>query len=119
VFCPYDGEVAQVGYNPDPGDYGYCVITRHVVQNCELFMLFGHLSKECVLRPKGTKLKLGDTVGFMGDETENGGWPSHVHFQLSYQVPTTHDLIGVCSEEDREKMLKVFPDPQLVLGKLY
>ena len=47
------------------------------------------------------------------------GWPPHVHFQLSYQKPTTHDLIGVCSEEEREKNLKIFPDPQLVLGRLY
>ena len=31
VMAPYGGVVAFCGYNPAPGDYGYCVITEHVL----------------------------------------------------------------------------------------
>ena len=50
---------------------------------------------------------------------KNGGWPPHVHFQLSLIEPKTCDLPGVVSEENHEVALKVFPDPRHVLGNLY
>ena len=55
----------------------------------------------------------------VGNNTENGGWPPHVHFQLSLIEPKTCDLPGVVSEKNHEMALKIFPDPRLVLGNLY
>ena len=50
---------------------------------------------------------------------ENGGWEPHLHFQLSYQEPETHDMPGVVAPSDREEALQIYPDPRLVLGTLY
>ncbi|MGH7179808.1 MAG: M23 family metallopeptidase, partial [Tepidisphaeraceae bacterium] len=42
------GAIHLQGYNGAPGDYGYTIITRHVIDDVELFALYGHLSKESV-----------------------------------------------------------------------
>ena len=54
-----------------------------------------------------------------GSEEVNGGWPPHVHFQLSLKEPETHDMPGVVEQEARESALEIYPDPRLVLGLLY
>jgi len=42
--------------------------------------LHGHLSNNSInLRKVGDKIKKGDILGFIGNETENGNWPPHVH----------------------------------------
>ena len=58
-------------------------------------------------------------IGWLGDRTENGGWPPHVYFQLSVERPDTHDLPGAVAAEDREAARARFPDPRTVLGPLY
>ena len=50
---------------------------------------------------------------------ENGGWEPHLHFQLSYQEPDTHDMPGVVEPSKRDEALEIYPDPRLVLGALY
>ena len=55
----------------------------------------------------------------MGAHDENGGWEPHLHFQLSYQEPETHDMPGVVAPSDRDEALQIYPDPRLVLGALY
>eukprot|EP00966_Prymnesium_polylepis_P148582 3432355-Prymnesium_polylepis.1 len=55
----------------------------------------------------------------MGGVHENGGWPSHVHFQLSVVRPETHDMPGVVSASQHHAALKRYPDPRMVLGPLY
>jgi murein DD-endopeptidase MepM/ murein hydrolase activator NlpD len=120
VYAPAAGKVFKVGYNPAAGDYGYCLITEHFIQGRRIFFLFGHLNQSVLdISPEETLFKAGDLLGYVGSKSENGGWPPHLHFQLSYRVPTTHDLPGVCSEEDRLQCLHDFPDPRLVLGMLY
>jgi len=61
----------------------------------------------------------GQVVGWLGDKTENGGWPSHVHFQLSLLEPETHDMPGVVASSQHAESLKIYPDPRMVLGPLY
>ena len=55
----------------------------------------------------------------MGDKHENGGWESHLHFQLSIIEPKTHDMPGVIDPNEREMALINYPDPRLVLGPIY
>lgn len=120
IYAPCKGTVAFVGYNELKGDYGWCLITRHVLQGVEIYFLFGHLSAETAqINKVGAAFEKGAVLGYLGDESENGGWPPHVHFQLSFRKPVTHDLPGVCTESQREQCLKEFPDPRLVLGKIY
>ena len=120
VHAAASGSVCQLGYNPDAGDYGYCLITEHVIQGVKIFMLYGHLGRSCMeLHKVGSHVDAGQLLGHLGAPEENGGWPSHLHFQLSYREPTTHDLPGVASLKEREQCLKDFPDPRLVVGMLY
>jgi murein DD-endopeptidase MepM/ murein hydrolase activator NlpD len=115
-----DGVVAFSGYNAADGDYGHTVIVHHEVGGEDLWILYGHLdaasTEYCTA---GRKVKSGETIAWFGDESENGGWPPHLHFQLSLVEPHTHDLPGVVHPDDRERALADFPDPRLVLGPLY
>ena len=115
-----DGIVVQAGVNPAPGDYGPTLITRHEWDGGPLWALHGHLSPESLTRsPVGRRLRAGDVLGWLGAPEDNGGWPPHVHFQLSVVEPTTHDLPGVVSRTERASALRRYPDPRTVLGPLY
>lgn len=116
----YDGEIHKLGYNPAPGDYGYVIVTRHLLDGVELYALFGHLGRRSIEgRREGDRVRAGEVIGWVGPKEENGGWNPHLHFQLSYERPETHDLPGVVSEADRARALETYPDPRLVLGPLY
>ncbi len=116
----YDGEIFSFKYNNLKLDYGYTVITKHKLKNQIIYALYGHLSKSSIKDKKvGQKIYSGDILAYVGNEKENGGWPPHVHFQLSLIKPEECNLPGVVSEENHNLALKVFPDPRLVLGKIY
>ena len=67
----------------------------------------------------GQKISHGEIICWMGDKHENGGWESHLHFQLSIIEPKTHDMPGVIDPNEREMALINYPDPRLVLGPIY
>lgn len=115
------GWVEHRGYNPAAGDYGYVVVTGHTVaEGVTLWALHGHLGAATMgLRAPGERFAAGDTLGYVGDRHENGGWNPHLHFQLSWLRPDTHDLPGAVTVADRAAALRVFPDPRRVLGPLY
>ncbi|CAN5508164.1 hypothetical protein BH09PLA1_BH09PLA1_20170 [soil metagenome] len=116
----YDGVVLLQGYNPAAGDYGYTIISQHLLDGVPLFALWGHLSKSSIeLRRDGDEFRAGDVIAHLGDRHENGGWNPHLHFQLSYERPTRPDMPGVVSAADRSRALEIYPDPRLVLGPLY
>lgn len=119
VMLPCAGRIAFQGYNPADGDYGNCVITRHELQGHPLYMLFGHLDGRSIAHATDVELPAGYVIGRLGASSENGGWPPHVHFQLSFRAPTTHDLPGAVAAVDLEQALRDFPDPRLVLGAIY
>ena len=116
----YDGEIFLFEYNDQKLDYGYTIITRHKFEDQNIYALYGHLSKSSLEHKHiGQKIRSGEVIGFLGSEKDNGGWPSHVHFQLSLIKPEECDLPGVVSESDHKVAVKVFPDPRIVLGNLY
>ncbi len=120
VYAFFDGTVFLQGYNSAAGDYGYTIITRHVLDDAELFALHGHLSKSSLnLHREGDSIRAGELIAYLGDRDENGGWNPHLHFQLSYERPTKPDIPGVVSDADHERALQIYPDPRLVLGPLY
>jgi murein DD-endopeptidase MepM/ murein hydrolase activator NlpD len=115
-----DGVIFMTGVNAAPGDYGGTLITEHVFEGRPLWALHGHLSHASASKWRsGDRVRKGDVLGWLGDEKENGGWNPHLHFQLSWLKPEKCDLPGVVSAKDREKALRDFPDPRLVLGPLY
>ncbi len=117
-FCA--GVVYAVGYNSKPGDYGHTIVTKHKIDGNDVWALYGHLDEMTTHSwNSGDLVETGQLIGRFGSEKENGGWPPHVHFQLSLIEPEGFDLPGVVHPNDREWALTVFPDPRLVLGPLY
>ncbi len=115
-----DGEISHFGYNSEPGDYGYVIITKHTISGCPVWALYGHLDSNSVKNKLiGQKFNGGDVIAWFGDSHENGGWDPHLHFQLSLLEPETHDLPGVVSSEEISQALLDYPDPRLVLGPIY
>jgi murein DD-endopeptidase MepM/ murein hydrolase activator NlpD len=112
-----DGVVRHAGRNPEPGDYGPVLVCEHVWQGRPLFVLLGHLSGASLLRsPVGRRFRRGDVLGWLGEPDENGGWPPHVHVQLAWDCPQTHDLPGVVAPAEREEARERYPDPAMILG---
>ena len=82
AFC--DGVVHCCGYNSAKGDYGNVIVTEHSLGGVAVYALYGHLDGSTLgVSPVGRTVAAGDVVGALGDRHENGGWPPHVHFQLS------------------------------------
>ena len=116
----YDGEIFLFKYNDQKLDYGYTIITKHQIKGQNIYSLYGHLSNSSLKNKKiGQKIYSGEVIAYLGSKEENGGWPPHVHFQLSLIEPKICDLPGVVSEENHNIALKIFPDPRKVLGKIY
>ena len=120
IYAFAQGSIVHQGYNPEPFDYGHVIVTEHLWNDGYIWALWGHLSKQSLqLHHIGQTFQKGDCIGFIGAQTENGGWNPHLHFQLCRFRPTTHDLPGVVSKEQHDWALQVFPDPQIILGRLY
>lgn len=124
IYAFEDGKIHSFADNDEDGSYGPTIITQHTVPidgvDKTLWVLHGHLSRESLtsLEP-GARIKKGEQIACMGEEHENGGWPPHVHIQLSYEEPSGPDLQGVVSPKNREDALLRYPDPRNILGDLY
>lgn len=115
-----DGVISHFGYNPEDGDYGNVIITKHIIGGVPIWALYGHLDSNSISKKKiGQKISRGEVICWMGDKHENGGWESHLHFQLSIIEPKTHDMPGVVDPANRKIALIKYPDPRLVLGPIY
>ena len=114
------GEVEHAGFNPAAGDYGHVLVCAHPVGDRVLYVLLGHLSAESLRRsPVGRRFAAGEVLGWLGEPHENGGWPPHLHVQLCWERPETHDLPGAVALADRAAALRRYPDPRLILGPIY
>lgn len=120
VFSFYEGNILCFRDNDNAGDYGPTIVTGHLLDDMPLYALYGHLSRESLegLR-EGQPIRKGEKIGEVGTEHENGGWIPHLHFQLCRDKPEEPDMPGVVSEKELKRALEIYPDPQLVLGKLY
>lgn len=132
VFAFADGSVHSFGVNEEDGSYGPTIITRHEVSLPSevgspksgglqtIWVLHGHLeTKSLDGLSIGQTFKSGDTIAWIGAEHENGGWPPHLHIQISMNEPMVNDMPGVVKFEQRASALKQYPDPRLILGQLY
>lgn len=120
VHACADGFVHAAGYNGAEGDYGCTLVLRHTLEGRDVWLLLGHLSWDSIRdRHPGQPVTRGQIVGWLGDASENGGWPPHVHLQLAVFPPATFDLPGVVAPHEREAARRAHPDPRLLLGPLY
>ena len=132
VYAFADGSVYSFGINPEAGSYGPTIITEHEVSlptvvgsskytpPQKFWVLHGHLSTESLGNLQvGDKITKGQKIATIGNENENGGWPPHIHIQISIEQPINNDLPGVVKLSDREQALISYPDPRLIVGQVY
>jgi len=76
------------GYDDFPGDVRTDVV--YIVDNRGWYIRYSHLdSTDPAIKP-GTRVKMGQRIGFMGKQGGSGGWV-HLHFGISNKETSTGD----------------------------
>ena len=118
VLAPLDGIIHSFQDNASPRDYGPTVILEHrPVGSPAFFTLYGHLRRASLhgLR-EGRPVRRGDKIAEVGQTSENGGWPPHLHFQvIGDMLDRRGEFPGVALPSRRSLWLGISPDPNLVL----
>lgn len=119
VFAPMRAEVCYTENHDQEGNYGGTVVLKHETERSILYALYGHLSLRSLYNSvPGKWVEAGDVVGWLGGHAENGHWHPHLHYQLSRTDPGEADMPGVVSDLARERAVKIYPDPEKVIGDL-
>lgn len=111
VFAPLDGVVHSFQVNEGSGNYGPTIILYHPTAN--IYSLYGHLANDDLKDLKvGGAIAAGQLLCHLGNPSENGGWPPHLHFQLIRDMQDYNgDYPGVCSKRDVDFYSTNCPDP--------
>lgn len=117
VYAPLGGMIHSFAYNGHPGDYGGTVVMLHQLETLSFYIVYGHLSMESLTKLSvGNYLIRGSQIGVIGDVKENGGWPPHLHIQVTADMEHREgDFPGVCHESQLEHFLGICPDPTVLL----
>lgn len=120
VFAAFDGEVHSFNYNRGKGNYGPTIIISHEIENLKFYTLYGHLDVAALSNLTiGDKILQGQQIAVLGDESVNGDYPAHLHFQIIKNIANfSGDYPGVCKKSETEYYLSNCPDPNLLL-KIY
>ncbi len=118
VLAPFDGRVHSFQNNDNHGDYGATIILQHSINNETFYTLYGHLSMNSLKnKHEGMEIKAGEAFAELGEPNENGGWPPHLHFQIVRDMGSKKgDYFGVANQQEKEKMMYLCPNPNLILG---
>src|SRR6516162_2438086 len=119
IYAPLDCTIHTVANNSASLDYGPVVIVRHEMGDSEeFFTLYGHLSRESLTNvSKGQRIAKGQILAKIGTPEENGGWPSHLHFQIIADLfEQNENFPGVAANSERQIWKNLCPDPNLLLG---
>jgi len=115
IYAPTDLIVHSYKYNDQDLDYGGTIVGQLEDESC---LLFGHLSLRSLdyIEDKQLILK-GQVIGWLGDESENGGWPPHLHFQHILDMGNMlGDFPGVVSADQLKDFIGNCPNPQKFLS---
>ena len=120
VYAPLGGMVHSFAFNNTPGDYGATIILQHQLETIVFHTLYGHVSlADLAQLHEGQYINRGELIAHFGEPTENGNWPSHLHFQVIGDMNLKQgDFPGVCALRERDKYLQNCPDPDLILNML-
>nr|WP_248723517.1 peptidoglycan DD-metalloendopeptidase family protein [Seonamhaeicola sp. ML3] len=117
IYTPLEGKVHSFKNNTNFGDYGPTILLEHSVANVTFYTLYGHLSLESIQGLMiGQVFKQGEQIATLGDDTVNGNYPPHLHFQVIKDLQgNTGDYPGVCARKDLDFYSRNSPDPNLIL----
>ncbi len=120
IFTPIAATVFSTANHAKAFDYGGCVILQHRIPQTDLefYTLYGHLGPDSITHINaGDKINAGDQIAMLGDASENGGWPPHLHFQIMLDMlGETDTFVGAGSPVYHDVWLSLCPDPNLILG---
>ena len=118
IFTPLDATVHSFQDNANFGDYGPTIILEHLLDGVVFYSLYGHLSRASLDGlVEGKQIQKGEKFAEFGDETVNGNWTPHLHFQLiKDMMGKKGDFIGVASKSERKFYLNHCPNPNLIMG---
>ncbi len=118
VRAVYDGTIHSFANNNHERDYGPTIILQHrVSSDLTFYSLYGHLNVDSLKNLSvGKMIKGGEVIAQVGDVTENGNWPPHLHLQIMLDTLSKHgDFQGVCAPEQRTIWKSICPDPWLLI----
>jgi murein DD-endopeptidase MepM/ murein hydrolase activator NlpD len=118
VMPPLPAWVHSVADNSGLGNYGPTVVLEHELEGVRFWTLYGHLGRHSVVHLEmGQPLGAGEAFAEIGDRSENGSWPPHLHFQVITDLEGhIGDFPGVAAPSERERWLAHCPDPNLILN---
>lgn len=117
IFAPLAGKVHSFQNNDNFRDYGPTIILQHELGDLTFFSLYGHLQlSDLTYLEEGQLIEKGQAFCHLGDVSENGGWPPHLHFQLMTDMRGKKgDFPGVCAPEEVAFYKEICPNPNLLL----
>ncbi|MCZ6754204.1 MAG: aminotransferase class III-fold pyridoxal phosphate-dependent enzyme [Gemmatimonadetes bacterium] len=118
VHAPFASRVHSVRNNDLDLDYGPTIILEHEpAPGIHCYTLYGHLSEASLEMDEGSLVEAGARIGWLGDPSENGGWPPHLHCQIITDlVGHSGNFPGVAAPSQRALWRSLSPDPGPMLG---
>ena len=121
VLAPLAGKVHSFSNNTAHLDYGPTVILEHDADGIDrFFTLYGHLSLDSLDKMQvGSQIKKGQAFARIGDSGINGGWPPHLHFQITTDIlDESGTFPGVARPHPmlQDVWKSISPDPNIMLG---
>ena len=119
ILAPLNGEIIAIENRKNTLDYGGMIILKHVADNHGVFYsLYGHLSPNFPEYYKiGLEIKKGQQFCFLGDDSVNGGWAPHLHFQIALTTNgLENDWPGVADPDDLDFFNAICPNPAAILN---
>lgn len=117
VYAPLAGKVHSFRDNKGAADYGPTIILEHKLDGIVFYTLYGHLSRSALPKLKvGQKVAAHQQIATVGQPFENGGWPTHLHFQIIDNMRGEEGhFIGVIQPSLAKQYALICPDPNLIL----
>ncbi|WP_113912115.1 aminotransferase class III-fold pyridoxal phosphate-dependent enzyme [Roseovarius dicentrarchi] len=119
VCTPLSATVHFTEKRDTPLDYGGMVILAHVTPEGDTFhTLYGHLDPASFAHLReGQALAAGEAFAALGDDTCNGGWAPHLHFQLALTLAGMGtDWPGVADPDDADLWRAICPNPAALMN---
>ncbi|WP_105901069.1 peptidoglycan DD-metalloendopeptidase family protein [Vibrio gangliei] len=119
VFAPIQGEVVAFANRQIQGDYGPVIILRHQLEGHIFHTLYGHLATSSLQDLYiGKIIQAGEAFATIGTYDENGGWATHLHFQIIRDLGEyLDDYPGVVDPKQADFYLRNCPNPNWILGR--
>lgn len=118
IYAPIDGVLHSKSDLSDQGNYGGVIILAHQINTHTFYTLYGHLDYSSITAKVGDEISAQSQLGTLGDASQNGGWPPHLHLQAMLQLDgLVGDYPGVCFDHEVDRYKENCPNPSLFFFK--